>query len=211
MLAVTGFSAVDVYDCAVTVSSIDAGSKTWYSLMRRDSKDAVCGRLKLAFAWDVTARSLMSLMLKALEHVLQQRREILCMLDPVSPITALTWSSPGSSAASTATMQVLHNHASCALHSLAFAVEHGSVRLMYSSFIVIPWVLACLSSYSFLLARLGMVLAACLEGNAFHCQMRIVTCPDCCRLRPWGMKGWLPRSWQSTPGRSIAQACASPS
>lgn len=84
--------------------------------MRRDSKDAVCGRLKLAFAWDVTARSLMSLMLKALEHVLQQRREILCMLDPVSPITALTWSSPGSSAASTATMQVLHHHASSNSH-----------------------------------------------------------------------------------------------
>ncbi len=74
--------------------------------MRRDSKDAVCGRLRLGFAWDVTARSLMSLMLKALEHVLQQRREILCMLDPVSPYTAMTWSSPGSSAASSATMQV---------------------------------------------------------------------------------------------------------
>ncbi|KAL0018632.1 hypothetical protein WJX77_009530 [Trebouxia sp. C0004] len=88
-----------------TLTSTQRGSKTWYPLMRRDSKDAVCGRLKLAFAWDVTARSLMSLMLKALEHVLQQRREILCMLDPVSPVTALTWSSPGSSAASTATMQ----------------------------------------------------------------------------------------------------------
>ena len=136
----------------MTVLYNGAGSKTWYSLMRRDSKDAVCGRLKLAFAWDVTARSLMSLMLKALEHVLQQRREILCMLDPVSPITALTWSSPGSSAASTATMQVLHHHASCAVHSLSVAVEHDLMRLMYSRFLVIPKVLPCMSS---LLARLG--------------------------------------------------------
>ena len=74
--------------------------------MRRDGKDAVGGQLRLGFAWDVTARSLMSLMLKALEHVLQQRREILCMLAPVSPHTAMTWSTPGSSAASTATLQV---------------------------------------------------------------------------------------------------------
>ena len=66
----------------------------------------MCGSLRLAFSWDVTARSLMSLMLKALEHVLQQRREILCMLSPISPYTAITWSSPGSSAASTATLQV---------------------------------------------------------------------------------------------------------
>ncbi len=142
-------------DCVVNVLCNDAGSKTWYSLMRRDSKDAVCGRLKLAFAWDVTARSLMSLMLKALEHVLQQRREILCMLDPVSPITALTWSSPGSSAASTATLQVLHHHTSCAVHSLSLAVQHGAMRVMYNSFLVIPWVLACMSSHSFMIARLG--------------------------------------------------------
>ena len=74
--------------------------------MRRDARDAVCGSLRLAFSWDVTARSLMSLMLKALEHVLQQRREILCMLSPIPPHTAITWSSPGSSAASTATLQV---------------------------------------------------------------------------------------------------------
>ena len=86
--------------------SAAAGNKTWYPLMRRDGKDAVGGQLRLGFAWDVTARSLMSLMLKALEHVLQQRREILCMLAPVSPHTAMTWSIPGSSAASTATLQV---------------------------------------------------------------------------------------------------------
>ena len=192
----------------MTVLSTDAGSKTWYSLMRRDSKDAVCGRLKLAFAWDVTARSLMSLMLKALEHVLQQRREILCMLDPVSPITALTWSSPGSSAASTATMQVLHHHASS--NSLSFAVEHGATRWMYGSFLVIP----CAGMHEQPLIHDGqacVVLASCLYGSAPLCQMMIVTCSDCCRLRPWGMKGWPPRSWQSTPGRSIAQACASQS
>lgn len=106
------------------------GSKTWYSLMRRDSKDAVCGRLRLAFAWDVTARSLMSLMLKALEHVLQQRREILCMLDPVSPLTALTWSSPASSAASTATMQVTLR-AICALHFVM-----NSTRFLFQNLVL---------------------------------------------------------------------------
>lgn len=93
-----------------TVSNNDAGTPRTYPLMRRDAKDAVCGSLRLAFSWDVTARSLMSLMLKALEHVLQQRREILCMLSPVSPHTAITWSSPGSSAASTATLQVRVQH-----------------------------------------------------------------------------------------------------
>ena len=85
--------------------------------MRRDGKDAVGGQLRLGFAWDVTARSLMSLMLKALEHVLQQRREILCMLAPVSPHTAMTWSTPGSSAASTATLQVCYPQV-CALLAL---------------------------------------------------------------------------------------------
>ena len=74
----------------------------WYPLMRRDSKDSVCGRLSLAFSWDVTARSLMSLML-------QQRREILCMLSPVSPYTAMTWGAPTSSPASAATLQVRVN------------------------------------------------------------------------------------------------------
>ena len=101
--------------------------------MRRDGKDAVGGQLRLAFAWDVTARSLMSLMLKALEHVLQQRREILCMLAPVSPHTAMTWSTPGSSAASTATLQVtLHLHAfqraDCCFAMVCFCISmHSSL------------------------------------------------------------------------------------
>ena len=88
------------------VTGDPAGTPRTYPLMRRDARDAVRGSLRLAFSWDVTARSLMSLMLKALEHVLQQRREILCMLSPISPYTAITWSSPGSTAASTATLQV---------------------------------------------------------------------------------------------------------
>ena len=49
------------------------------------------GRLQLAFAWDVTARSLLTLKLRCLEHVLQQRREILCMLSPVGAQQALHW------------------------------------------------------------------------------------------------------------------------
>ena len=102
--------------------------------MRRDARDTVCGSLRLAFSWDVTARSLMSLMLKALEHVLQQRREILCMLSPISPHTAITWSSPGSSAASTATLQV-SKPASFLPCVLASGVESSSCLLSDSCYI----------------------------------------------------------------------------
>jgi hypothetical protein len=68
-----------------------AGSRQWYTLMRRDAGDAVSGRLQLGFAWDVTARSLLSLKLQALENVLSQRQEILCALNPVPPYTTLKW------------------------------------------------------------------------------------------------------------------------
>ena len=60
--------------------------------MRRATFDRVSGRLQLAFAWDVSARGLLVLRLRALEHVLQQRKEILCMLKPISPRDALHWS-----------------------------------------------------------------------------------------------------------------------
>lgn len=59
--------------------------------MRRDAGDSVSGRLQLGFAWDVTARSLLSLKLQALENVLSQRQEILCALSPVPPSTAYKW------------------------------------------------------------------------------------------------------------------------
>ena len=51
----------------------------------------VSGQLQLGFAWDVTARSLLSLKLAALENVLAQRQEILCALDPVPAATVLRW------------------------------------------------------------------------------------------------------------------------
>ena len=49
------------------------------------------GRLQLEFAWDVTARSLLSLKLAALENVLCQRTEILCALNPVPAAKAFGW------------------------------------------------------------------------------------------------------------------------
>ena len=71
--------------------SLAAGSKHWYTLMRRDAGDSVSGRLQLGFAWDVTARSLLSLKLAALENVLAQRQEILCALNPVPASVTQRW------------------------------------------------------------------------------------------------------------------------
>ncbi|BDA48868.1 probable vacuolar protein sorting-associated protein 13A at C-terminar half [Coccomyxa sp. Obi] len=67
------------------------GSKHWYTLMRRDAADTVSGQLQLGFAWDVTARSLLSLKLAALENVLAQRQEILCALNPVPASVTQRW------------------------------------------------------------------------------------------------------------------------
>ncbi len=71
--------------------ALAAGSKHWYTLMRRDAGDSVSGRLQLGFAWDVTARSLLSLKLAALENVLAQRQEILCALNPVPASVTQRW------------------------------------------------------------------------------------------------------------------------
>lgn len=64
----------------------------WYTLMRRAAGEEVGGRVRLAFEWDITARGLLALKLAALERVLAQRTEILCMLHPVPPATAAAWS-----------------------------------------------------------------------------------------------------------------------
>ena len=53
------------------------------------------GRLQLEFAWDVTARSLLSLKLAALENVLCHRTEILCALNPVPAAKAFRWIQKG--------------------------------------------------------------------------------------------------------------------
>ena len=55
--------------CCCNTTSASAARK-WYTLMRRDAGDTVSGRLQLGFAWDMTARSLLSLKLAALEGVL---------------------------------------------------------------------------------------------------------------------------------------------
>lgn len=144
--------------------------------MRRDGKDAVGGQLRLAFAWDVTARSLMSLMLKALEHVLQQRREILCMLAPVSPHTAMTWSTPGSSAASTATLQVRPHPPTALFLQLPVILEPG--RPQYRELANL-WHAGgpCPSTYIH-------HLVYAWELSCLHCHLSNVPCHHLCIVRP---------------------------
>ena len=64
--------------------------------MRRSAGDAVSGSIRLSFSWDVTARSLLNLKLAALERVLAQRTEVLCMLNPTGADLALKWASEDS-------------------------------------------------------------------------------------------------------------------
>ncbi len=59
--------------------------------MRRAAGEEIGGRVRLSFEWDITARGLLALKLAALERVLIQRTEILCMLHPVSPRMAAAW------------------------------------------------------------------------------------------------------------------------
>lgn len=59
--------------------------------MRRAAGEDIGGRVRLCFEWDITARGLLALKLAALERVLSQRTEILCMLHPVSPRMAAAW------------------------------------------------------------------------------------------------------------------------
>ena len=75
----------------LSLSWLCADTRHWFTLRRRDAGDNVSGRLQLEFAWDVTARSLLSLKLAALENVLCQRTEILCALNPVPASRAYKW------------------------------------------------------------------------------------------------------------------------
>lgn len=59
--------------------------------MRDRATDDVSGRIRLGFAWDVSARSLLRLKLAVLERIYAQRQEILCMLRPVLPQTSVRW------------------------------------------------------------------------------------------------------------------------
>ncbi|KAL6785838.1 hypothetical protein ACKKBG_A00370 [Auxenochlorella protothecoides x Auxenochlorella symbiontica] len=68
-----------------------SGVALWYPLMRRCAADTVSGELQLRFAWEVTARGLLTIKLGVLERVLRQRTEILCALRPVPAATAALW------------------------------------------------------------------------------------------------------------------------
>ena len=48
-------------------------------------------QVRLSFEWDITAKGLLGLQLEAMERVLVQRLEILCMLDPVPASRAIDW------------------------------------------------------------------------------------------------------------------------
>lgn len=48
-------------------------------------------QVRLSFEWDITAKGLLGLQLEAMERVLVQRVEILCMLSPVPASRALGW------------------------------------------------------------------------------------------------------------------------
>ena len=48
-------------------------------------------QVRLAFEWEITAKGLLALQLSAMERVLAQRQEILCMLSPVLAQRALGW------------------------------------------------------------------------------------------------------------------------
>ena len=56
---------------------------------RAENCDGV--QVRLSFEWDITAKGLLSLQLEAMERVLVQRLEILCMLNPVPASRALGW------------------------------------------------------------------------------------------------------------------------
>jgi hypothetical protein len=47
--------------------------------------------LQLRFVWEVTARSLLTIKMHALERVLAQRQEILAALQPVPPLVVRGW------------------------------------------------------------------------------------------------------------------------
>ena len=49
------------------------------------------GQLQLRFVWEVTARSLLTIKLHALERVLAQRQEILAALQPVPAAVVRSW------------------------------------------------------------------------------------------------------------------------
>ena len=81
------------------------------------------GRLQLEFAWDVTARSLLSLKLAALENVLCQRTEILCALNPVPAAKAFRWIQKGP-----ATPKAPQQASPLSTHQLGTSGMHASSR-----------------------------------------------------------------------------------
>lgn len=94
-----GRAEVALADTLSMLSGVPAGTPLWLPLARRDAGDAVSGQLQLRFVWEVTARSLLSIKLHALERVLAQRQEILAALQPVQPAVVRSWAPPESGAA----------------------------------------------------------------------------------------------------------------
>lgn len=93
-----GRAEVALADTLTMLSGVPAGTPLWLPLARRDAGDAVSGQLQLRFVWEVTARSLLTIKLHALERVLAQRQEILAALQPVPPAVVRAWAPPDSGA-----------------------------------------------------------------------------------------------------------------
>jgi hypothetical protein len=89
-----GRAEVALADTLSMLSGVPAGTPLWLPLMRRDAGDTVSGQLQLRFVWEVTARSLLTIKLHALERVLAQRQEILAALQPVPPAVVKSWVPP---------------------------------------------------------------------------------------------------------------------
>lgn len=94
-----GRAEIALADTLSMLSGVPAGTPLWLPLMRRDAGDTVCGQLQLRFVWEVTARSLLTIKLHALERVLAQRQEILAAVRPVQPAVVRSWAPPDSTAA----------------------------------------------------------------------------------------------------------------
>ena len=131
----------------------------WYDLMRRSAEDKVSGAIRLSFAWDVTARSLLTLKLSALERVLAQRVEVLCMLNPVSAETAMEWAKEDSEAADSSAP----DSKVPASQSSSFSQPQPVQRLWCSH--CLPLILACFSPAFMTVWRVPMVCVWNIRGG----------------------------------------------
>lgn len=66
----------------------------WYHLVRRQGADAVQGQVQLSFVWQFTAEGLLQIEVSALENMLEQKLEVLAMLQPVHHSLVASWIGP---------------------------------------------------------------------------------------------------------------------